>query len=87
MTVGDFGSGLEKLSWERLDLDLTSGGLVEYNSRAKPSEPDRTVFDLQHICMKLHRGNGLRRQPEKQVYFFFRPEMWTFLFAALQTVG
>lgn len=65
MTVGDFGSGLEKLSWERLDLDLTSGGLVlvEYNSQAKPSEPDRTVFDLQHICMKLHRRKGLRRQP------------------------
>lgn len=57
----------ETLSQESdLDLELlTSGGLVlvEYDSQAKPSEPDRTAFDLQHICMKLHRGNGLRRQP------------------------
>lgn len=63
MTVGDFGSELEKL--ERLDRELTSDGLVlvEYNSQAKPSEPDRAAFDRQHICMNLHRRNGLRRQP------------------------
>ncbi len=55
MTMDDDGSGPEKLSWELLALVLTSVGLVlvEYNSQAKPSEPDRTAFDRQHICMKL----------------------------------
>lgn len=40
MTVGDFGSELKKS--ERSDRELTSGGLVlvEYNSQAKPSEPE-----------------------------------------------
>lgn len=51
--MGAIGSGL--------DVGWISHSGIQLSS--KPSEPDRTVFDLQHICMKLHRRNGLRRQP------------------------
>lgn len=35
---------------------------------SKAIKPDRTAFDLQHICMKLHRRNGLRQSAAMSVH-------------------